>query len=67
MTVEQLIRALQQMPAKHKVYATDDGTVHLPEWNAHVSDVSAKDGIVSLEFEGAWLRAAIEEAEDEEE
>lgn len=71
MNVAQLIRALQQFPPKAEVYTTDDGTTHLPEWNAHIEDVhlvdSASNPVVIMEFEGAWLRTAIDSDQEAEE
>lgn len=69
MTVEQLIRALQQMPPKANVIITDDGATHLPEWNAGVADVELDTSLstnqpdVKITFEGFFLRSAIDQDE----
>lgn len=68
MRVKDLRKILANFPDDARVYATDDGTAHLGDWDAHVSTATLDtetfgphEPMVRLEFEGAWLRNAVTE------
>lgn len=63
MKVRQLIAELKEMPQDAEVYVADDGSAQIIDWNSTVQDVNSVDGDVVLEFEGYFLRQAIDQSE----
>lgn len=63
MKVRQLIAELKEMPQDAEVYVADDGSAQIIDWNSTVQDVIDVEGTVVLEFEGYFLRQAIDQSE----
>lgn len=68
MRVKDMRAILASMPDDAEIYATDDGTAHLVDWDAHIESVTLDtetfgphEPMVRMEFEGQWLRNAVTE------